>query len=70
LLSHKAEIKYNAEYIIPSQIAFLINELGFRAEVLDTMESGVDVIDLNVREQRCLNDFLIFFLFVFTRLKI
>ena len=48
LLSHKAEVKYNPEYLIPSQIAFLINELGFRAEVLETMETGVDVIDLNV----------------------
>ena len=48
LLSNKAEIKYNAEYIIPSQIAQLINELGFRAEVLESMEHGVDVIDLNV----------------------
>lgn len=48
LLSHKAEVKYNPEYIIPSQIAYLINELGFRAEVLETVETGVDVIDLNV----------------------
>ena len=48
LLSHKAEVKYNPEYIIPSQIAYLINELGFRAEVLDTVETGVDIIDLNV----------------------
>lgn len=48
LLSHKAEVKYNPEYIIPSQIAYLIDELGFRAEVLETVETGVDVIDLNV----------------------
>ena len=48
LLSHKAEVKFYPEYIIPSQIAHLINELGFRAEVLDTMEHGVDCIDLNV----------------------
>jgi len=48
LLSSKAEIKYNPEYIIPSQIAHLINELGFHAEVLETIENGVDIIDLNV----------------------
>jgi hypothetical protein len=48
LLSNRAEIKYNPEYIIPSQIAHLINELGFRAEVLETMERGVDLIDLDV----------------------
>ncbi|CAF1194257.1 unnamed protein product [Adineta steineri] len=48
LLSSKAEVKYNPEYIIPSQIAHLINELGFRAEVLEVMERGVDMIDLNV----------------------
>ena len=49
LLSNKAEIKYNPEYIIPSQIAHLIDQLGFRAEVLETFERGVDLIDLNVR---------------------
>jgi Cu+-exporting ATPase len=48
LLSSKAEIKYNPEYIIPSQIAHLINELGFHAEVLEAIENGVDIIDLNV----------------------
>jgi Cu+-exporting ATPase len=48
LLSSKAEIKYNPEYIIPSQIAHLINELGFHAEVLETIENGIDIIDLNV----------------------
>lgn len=52
LLSHKAEIKYNPEYIIPSQIANLINELGFRAEVLDSVEQGVDCIDLSVGQHR------------------
>ncbi|CAF1090663.1 unnamed protein product [Rotaria sordida] len=53
LLSHKAEIKYNPEYIIPSQIAYLINELGFRAEILDTMEHGVDFIDLHIENMTC-----------------
>jgi Cu+-exporting ATPase len=48
LLSNRAEVKYNPEYIIPSQIAHLINELGFRADVLETIERGVDSIDLNV----------------------
>ncbi|CAF4352390.1 unnamed protein product [Rotaria sp. Silwood2] len=42
LLSHKAEIKFNPEYIIPSQIAYLINELGFRAEILDTMDNEIE----------------------------
>ncbi|UJR09414.1 hypothetical protein I4U23_013655 [Adineta vaga] len=53
LLSNKAEIKYNPEYIIPSQIAHLVNELGFRAEVLETMENGVEVIDLNIENMTC-----------------
>ncbi|CAF3788920.1 unnamed protein product [Rotaria sordida] len=53
LLSNKAEVKYNPEYIIPSQIAHLINELGFRAEVLDTIEHGIDIIDLNIENMSC-----------------
>lgn len=48
LLSNKAEIKYNPEYIIPSQIAHLIDQLGFRAEVLETFQRGIDLIDVNV----------------------
>lgn len=52
LLSHRAEVKYNPEYIIPSQIAYLISELGFRAEILDTVECGVDVIDLHVCQKK------------------
>ncbi|CAF4841012.1 unnamed protein product, partial [Rotaria socialis] len=53
LLAHKAEIKYNPEYIIPSQIAYLINELGFRAEILDTVEQSVDIIDLHIENMTC-----------------
>lgn len=55
LLSNKAEVEYNPEYIIPSQIAHLINELGFRAEVLEKVESGVDIIDLSVRKRESLS---------------
>ncbi|CAF1065657.1 unnamed protein product [Rotaria magnacalcarata] len=53
LLAHKAEVKYNPEYIIPSQIAYLINELGFRAEILDTVEQSVDIIDLHIENMTC-----------------
>ncbi|CAF4372868.1 unnamed protein product, partial [Rotaria sp. Silwood2] len=53
LLSNKAEVKYNPESIIPSQIAHLINELGFHAEILDKMEHGVDIIDLNIANMTC-----------------
>ncbi|CAF1034536.1 unnamed protein product, partial [Didymodactylos carnosus] len=53
LLPQKAEIKYNPEYIIPSQIAHLINELGFRAEVLELVERGMDIIDLNIEGMTC-----------------
>ncbi|CAF3475213.1 unnamed protein product [Rotaria sp. Silwood1] len=53
LLSNKAEVKYNPDCIIPSQIAHLINELGFHAEVLDTIEHGFDIIDLNIENMTC-----------------
>ena len=49
LLAQRAEVKYNPEHFLPSQIAGLITDLGFRAEVIETTVQGIDVIDVTVR---------------------
>jgi hypothetical protein len=48
LLSQRAEVKYDPSRLLPTQIATLINNLGFQAEVLETVARGMEVIDLNV----------------------
>ncbi|CAF0725371.1 unnamed protein product [Rotaria sordida] len=53
LLAQRAEVKYDPEYLLPSQIASLINDLGFQAEVLDTVTRGIEVIDLNIEGMTC-----------------
>jgi hypothetical protein len=49
LLAQRAEVKYDPAHLLPTQIASLINNLGFQAEVLDTVARGMEVIDVNVR---------------------
>jgi hypothetical protein len=48
LLPQRAEVKYDPSRLLPTQIATLINNLGFQAEVLETVARGMEVIDLNV----------------------
>jgi P-type Cu+ transporter len=48
LLAQRAEVKYNPEHFLPSQIAGLITDLGFRAEVLETTTQGMETIDVTV----------------------
>lgn len=48
LLAQRAEVKYDPEHLLPSQIAGLIKDLGFRAQVLETSTRGNDILDLNV----------------------
>ena len=57
LLTEKAEIKFNPEYLIPSQIASLIQALGFGAKLLDTeaikQKNGISSIELQVEGMTC-----------------
>jgi hypothetical protein len=55
LLAQRAEVKYDPENLLPSQIAGLIKDLGFRAQVLETAVHGMDIIDVNVRIRMTLN---------------
>ncbi|CAF4739502.1 unnamed protein product [Rotaria sp. Silwood1] len=53
LLAQRAEVKYDPEYLLPSQIAGLIKDLGFRAQVLEITTSGTDIIDVNIDGMTC-----------------
>ncbi|CAF3480183.1 unnamed protein product, partial [Rotaria socialis] len=53
LLAQRAEVKYDPEHLLPSQIAGLIKGLGFRAQILDTATRGIDVIDANIDGMTC-----------------
>lgn len=48
LMAQKAEVKFDPAYIIPSQIANSISELGFPASVLDDAGVGSGEVELNV----------------------
>lgn len=48
LLPQRAEVRYDPAHLLPTQIADLINKLGFRAEVLDTVPKGMEAIDVHV----------------------
>jgi Cu+-exporting ATPase len=61
LLSQRAEVKYDPSYILPSQIAGFINNLGFQAEILETAARGMETIDINVRFILILNKILFLF---------
>ena len=47
-MAQKAEVKYDPAYILPSQIANKINNLGFNASVLDNDNNGQGSIELMV----------------------
>lgn len=56
LLGEKAEIKYNPEYLIPSQIVTLIQSLGFGARLIDIKhneENQIDTVDLHIEGMTC-----------------
>ncbi|KAK6173176.1 hypothetical protein SNE40_016680 [Patella caerulea] len=53
LLAQKAEVKYDAAYILPSQIAQAITDLGFNATVMDNEAVGEGVVELNIQGMTC-----------------
>lgn len=48
LMAGKGEIKYDPAYIMPSQIAFRIEELGFQAQVMEGEGGGQAKVELRV----------------------
>lgn len=54
LLKEKAEVKYNPEYLIPSQIASIINSSGYSAKILDKDDnSHIETVDLFIEGMTC-----------------
>ncbi|XP_041357192.1 copper-transporting ATPase 1-like [Gigantopelta aegis] len=53
LMAQKAEVKYDPAYILPSQIASAINELGFRASVMEVDGAGEATIELTITGMTC-----------------
>lgn len=50
-MAQKAEVKYDPAYLLPSQIATKISNLGFEATVLENEGFGQGVVELLVGEQ-------------------
>ena len=48
LMAQKAEVKYDTAYILPSQIASEINNLGFVASVIESETVGNGTCELTV----------------------
>ena len=53
-MAQKAEVIYDPSYILPSQIANRINDLGFGAQVVEEAENeGEGVLELHVTGMTC-----------------
>ncbi|KAL4229704.1 ATPase Cu transporting protein 7B [Mactra antiquata] len=53
LMAQKAEVKYDASYLLPSQIANKINSMGFHASVIDSDTAGQGTAELNISGMTC-----------------
>ncbi|XP_074651916.1 copper-transporting ATPase 1-like [Tubulanus polymorphus] len=53
LMAQKAEVKYDPAYIIPSQIANKINEIGFSAVVIDSDTIGRGTVEISIHGMTC-----------------
>ncbi|XP_060556609.1 copper-transporting ATPase 1-like isoform X2 [Ruditapes philippinarum] len=53
LLAQKAEVKYDASYILPSQIANKISSLGFNSTVMESESAGQGTVELNISGMTC-----------------
>ena len=50
LMAEKAEVKYDAAYIMPSQIANTLTELGFPSKVIDNENVGDGIVEIKVMD--------------------
>ena len=48
LMAQKAEVKYDSAYIMPSQIAHRITELGYNSTVMENETAGRNTVELQV----------------------
>ena len=52
LMAEKAEVKFDPAYIMPSQIANRVSELGYPASLMETDNPGQGSIDINVSTRK------------------
>ncbi|KAG8194102.1 hypothetical protein JTE90_003043 [Oedothorax gibbosus] len=53
LMAQKAEVKYDAEYIMPSNIASAISDLGYPSTVLDDTSTEYGEVNLHIGGMTC-----------------
>ncbi|XP_052796287.1 copper-transporting ATPase 1-like isoform X2 [Mya arenaria] len=53
LMAQKAEVKYDAAYVLPSQIANKVSNLGFTASVIESESAGQTIVDLSISGMTC-----------------
>lgn len=53
LMSQKAEVKYDAAYVLPSQIADKISSIGFHATLIESETAGQATVELNITGMTC-----------------
>ncbi|XP_067134859.1 copper-transporting ATPase 1 isoform X1 [Centruroides vittatus] len=53
LMAQKAEVKFDPAYIMPSQLANIVSELGYPSTVLDDVSSQYGEVELLIRGMTC-----------------
>ena len=48
LMAQKAEVKFDPAYVLPSQIANKVTEIGFNSTLIESETIGQGSVDLNV----------------------
>ena len=51
-MAQKAEVKYDPAYIMPSQIANRLTEMGYNSTVLESETAGQGIVELQVRTRQ------------------
>ncbi|XP_013785510.1 copper-transporting ATPase 2-like [Limulus polyphemus] len=55
LMAQKAEVKFDPAYIMPSQIANAITELGYMSSVIEDVSSGQGELELEIHGMTCVS---------------
>lgn len=53
LMAQKAEIKYDPAYILPSQLASAVSDLGYPSTVIDDVSAEYGELDLHIGKMTC-----------------
>jgi Cu+-exporting ATPase len=53
LLTEKAEIQYDPDRLVPSQVVLLVEQLGFGAKLIESNTNGISTLDLHIDGMSC-----------------